>query len=180
MSGPGGEARCEGMLLVQPSYRRTPPPFPRDVYELIYNWYVMANINGVLSAKQRLGRISQNCTHIVWKNGASSTSARWRQMDPKPLVVMLAWVVECAEQRKRLDEKYYLVDLEHVNVAGVHKVRRFNIHPADLNQSFSSFIHLYSVGSRSSQSTCYPTWIRRCLRRVLGQEGLEPLLVIGP
>lgn len=44
-------------------------------------------------------------------------------MDPKPLVVMLAWVVGCVEQKKRLDERYYLVDLEHVNVAGINKVR---------------------------------------------------------
>lgn len=43
-------------------------------------------------------------------------------MDPKPLVVMLAWVVGCVEQKKRLDERYYLVDLEHVNVAGLNKV----------------------------------------------------------
>lgn len=48
-------------------------------------------------------------------------------MDPKPLVVMLAWVVGCVEQKKRLDERYYLVDLEHVNVAGINKVRSFSL-----------------------------------------------------
>lgn len=88
-------------------------------------------IRCVIAFEQRLGRIGQSCTHIVWKNGSKTTSDRWRQMDPKPLVVMLAWVVGCVEQKKRLDERYYLVDLEHVNVAGINKVRiiRFYSHP---------------------------------------------------
>ena len=32
--------------------------------------------------------------------------------DPKPLVVGIAWVVECVEQRKRVDETKFLVDVE--------------------------------------------------------------------
>ena len=41
--------------------------------------------------------------------------------DPKPLVVGIAWVVECVEKRQRLDESKYLVDLDQ-NVAGIIKV----------------------------------------------------------
>lgn len=88
-------------------------------------------IRCVVVFEQRLGRIGQSCTHIVWKNGSKTTSDRWRQMDPKPLVVMLAWVVGCVEQKKRLDERYYLVDLEHVNVAGINKVSMLCFHCND-------------------------------------------------
>ena len=42
--------------------------------------------------------------------------------DPKPLVVGIAWVVDCVEKRTRVDEAKFLVDLELVNVAGVTKV----------------------------------------------------------
>ena len=43
--------------------------------------------------------------------------------EPKPKVVGIAWVVECVEQRKRVDEQKFMVDLEGVNVAGTNKVR---------------------------------------------------------
>lgn len=42
--------------------------------------------------------------------------------DPKPVVVGIAWVVECVEQRSRVDEAKFKVDLELVNVAGTNKV----------------------------------------------------------
>lgn len=42
--------------------------------------------------------------------------------DPKPLVVGIGWVVECIEQRTQVDETNFLIDLEHTNVAGHHKV----------------------------------------------------------
>lgn len=35
--------------------------------------------------------------------------------DPKPLVVGIAWVVECVEQRKRVDESKFLVDVEDMH-----------------------------------------------------------------
>ncbi|TFY50618.1 hypothetical protein EVG20_g11419, partial [Dentipellis fragilis] len=72
-----------------------------------------------------IGRAGQSCTHIVYKNGQSSTLTKYRSMpDPKPFVVGIAWVVECVEQRKRVDEDRFLVDLEFVNVAGGNKRRR--------------------------------------------------------
>jgi hypothetical protein len=38
--------------------------------------------------------------------------------------VGIAWVVECVEQRSRVDEAKFKVDLELVNVAGTNKVDR--------------------------------------------------------
>jgi hypothetical protein len=38
------------------------------------------------------------------------------------VVVGIAWVVECVEQRSRVDEAKFKVDLELVNVAGTNKV----------------------------------------------------------
>jgi hypothetical protein len=42
--------------------------------------------------------------------------------EPRAEVVGIAWVVECVEQRMRVDEARFRVDLEHMNVAGTHKV----------------------------------------------------------
>lgn len=41
--------------------------------------------------------------------------------DHKPLVVGIGWVVECVEQRTRVDEVPFSVDLDGVNVAGTNK-----------------------------------------------------------
>lgn len=43
--------------------------------------------------------------------------------DPKPLVVGIGWVVECVEQRIRVDEASFSVDLVGMNIAGTNKVR---------------------------------------------------------
>ncbi|EGO26520.1 hypothetical protein SERLADRAFT_463683 [Serpula lacrymans var. lacrymans S7.9] len=54
-----------------------------------------------------------------------STLTRYRLLnDPKPHVVGIAWVVECVEQRSRIDEEKYKVDLDGINVAGTNKRRR--------------------------------------------------------
>ncbi|TFK74037.1 hypothetical protein BDN72DRAFT_790075 [Pluteus cervinus] len=72
-----------------------------------------------------LTRVGQSCTHIVYKNGMASTVSRYRLLrDPKPFVVNITWVVDCVEQRTRMDESKYLVDLQHTNVAGTNKRRR--------------------------------------------------------
>ncbi|EIW80751.1 hypothetical protein CONPUDRAFT_82834 [Coniophora puteana RWD-64-598 SS2] len=72
-----------------------------------------------------LGRVGQSCTHIVFKNGLSSTLSRYRLLnDPKPAVVGIAWVVECVEQRERVDEAKFKVDLDNINVSGNQKRRR--------------------------------------------------------
>jgi hypothetical protein len=38
-------------------------------------------------------------------------------------VVGIAWVVECVEQKKAVEEEKFRIDLEGVNVAGTNKVR---------------------------------------------------------
>ena len=43
--------------------------------------------------------------------------------DPKPIVVDIAWVVECVEKRARVDEERFKIDVDMINVAGGnHKV----------------------------------------------------------
>ncbi|KAH9996662.1 hypothetical protein BJV74DRAFT_736818, partial [Russula compacta] len=70
-----------------------------------------------------IGRAGQSCTHIVYKNGLMSTLTKYRLMrEPKPFVIGISWVVECAEQCRRVGEENFLVDLEGVNVAGNNKV----------------------------------------------------------
>ncbi|KAI0918908.1 hypothetical protein AcV5_001967 [Taiwanofungus camphoratus] len=72
-----------------------------------------------------LTRVGQTCTHIVYKNGLMSTVTRYRLLtEPRPFVVGIAWVVECAEQRSRVNETEHLVSLDGVNIAGVNKRRR--------------------------------------------------------
>ncbi|GLB37780.1 putative BRCA1 C Terminus (BRCT) domain [Lyophyllum shimeji] len=72
-----------------------------------------------------LTRVGQTCTHIVFKNSLMSTITRYRLLrDPKPLVVGIAWVVECIEQMKQVDETKFLVDLDGMNVSGTNKRRR--------------------------------------------------------
>ncbi|KAF5320900.1 hypothetical protein D9619_001948 [Psilocybe cf. subviscida] len=79
---------------------------------------------GTLGARVAAG-VGQRCTHIVFKNGLSSTTNKYRALrDPKPHVVSIGWVVACAEQRKRVPEAEYLVDLEFANILGANKRRR--------------------------------------------------------
>ena len=50
--------------------------------------------------------------------------------DPKPLVVGIAWVVECVEQRKKVDETKFLVDVEDMQYStGTSKVYFPHTHP---------------------------------------------------
>ncbi|KAF9012471.1 hypothetical protein BDQ17DRAFT_1343966 [Cyathus striatus] len=84
-----------------------------------------------------LTRVGQTCTHIVYKNGLMSTLNRYRLLrDPKPFVVGIGWVVDCVEQRKRVDESAYLIDLDGVNVVGTNKRRRSML-PKMFSREFS-------------------------------------------
>ena len=58
--------------------------------------------------------------HNTWPPSESTSTTRALN-DPKPLVVGIAWVVECAEKKTRVDETKYLVSLDHENVAGTKK-----------------------------------------------------------
>ena len=48
--------------------------------------------------------------------------------EPKPFVVGISWVVECAEKCRQVGEENFLVDLDGVNVAGNNKVSLMNRH----------------------------------------------------
>lgn len=68
--------------------------------------------------------------------------------DPKPLVVGIGWVVDCAEQLKHVEETSHLVDLDGVNVAGINKVRFFCERlPREINKFAAPSFH-------SSKITC--------------------------
>ncbi|KAI9460018.1 hypothetical protein HD554DRAFT_2206946 [Boletus coccyginus] len=72
-----------------------------------------------------MGRLGRACTHIVYKNGLPNTLTRYRMLnDPKPLVVGIAWVVECVEKRAKVDEERFKIDVDLINVAGNNKRRR--------------------------------------------------------
>ncbi|EJD08435.1 uncharacterized protein FOMMEDRAFT_74597 [Fomitiporia mediterranea MF3/22] len=95
-----------------------------------------------------LTRVGQTCTHIVYKNGLASTLTKYRLLDePRPHVVGIGWVVECAEKRARVDETRFKVDIENINVAGALKVFL-------LPQVYCRSLRLvpYSVGARSFRS----------------------------
>ncbi|KAH0829200.1 hypothetical protein J3R83DRAFT_2760 [Lanmaoa asiatica] len=80
-----------------------------------------------------IGRLGQSCTHIVYKNGLPNTLTRYRMLnDPKPAVVGIAWVVECAEKRAKVDEERFKIDVDTINVAGGNNKRRRTMLPKHL------------------------------------------------
>jgi len=79
-----------------------------------------------------MGRLGQTCTHIVYKNGLSNTLTRYRMLNPKPVVVGIAWVVECVEKRAKVDEERFKIDVDVINVAGGNNKRRRTMLPKHL------------------------------------------------
>ncbi|KAH9177811.1 hypothetical protein EDB89DRAFT_1844241 [Lactarius sanguifluus] len=97
-----------------------------------------------------IGRAGQSCTHIVYKNGLMSTLTKYRLMrDPKPHVVGISWVVECTEQRRRVEENDFIVDLEGLNIAGNNKRRRSML-PKHISSNIQS--HTMAAPSQPSSS----------------------------
>ncbi|OBZ69765.1 hypothetical protein A0H81_10562 [Grifola frondosa] len=98
-------------------------------------------------------RVGQRCTHIVYKNGLMSTLTRYRLLnEPKPHVVGIAWVVECVEQRARVDEARFIIDLAGMNVAGTNKRRRSML-PKQLLRVDSGSSSIFSPGSSDFADT---------------------------
>ncbi|PBK58311.1 hypothetical protein ARMSODRAFT_847386, partial [Armillaria solidipes] len=64
------------------------------------------------------------CMHLVFKDGTVGTlnRYRYRQLETKPFVVGLQWIVECAKKLQHLDETQYAINLEGINITGVNKV----------------------------------------------------------
>jgi hypothetical protein len=79
-----------------------------------------------------------------------ATVLSWRNIrllrDPKPLVVGIAWVVECVEQRARVDESQFIVNLEDINTAGINKVSVLHLPSYDSTKG----LHV-----RSDDGPCY-------------------------
>ncbi|KAI6116080.1 hypothetical protein F5141DRAFT_1100988 [Pisolithus sp. B1] len=100
-----------------------------------------------------MGRVCQSCTHIVYKNGLPNTLARYRVVllnDPKPFVVGIAWVVECVEQRARMDEEKYRVDVDLIDVAGGNTKRRRSMLPRYLVPLSPANVDTFSVPTNMS------------------------------
>ncbi|KAI6125544.1 hypothetical protein EV401DRAFT_1855904 [Pisolithus croceorrhizus] len=98
-----------------------------------------------------MGRVCQSCTHIVYKNGLPNTLARYRLLnDPKPFVVGIAWVVECVEQRARMDEEKYRVDVDLIDVAGGNTKRRRSMLPRYLVPLSPANVDTFSVPTNLS------------------------------
>lgn len=105
-----------------------------------------------------MGRVCQSCTHIVYKNGLPNTLARYRLLnDPKPFVVGIAWVVECVEQRARMDEEKYKVDVDLIDVAGGNTKRRRSMLPRYLvplsPANVDTFANMSSEGDEEDAET---------------------------
>jgi len=63
--------------------------------------------------------------------------------EPKPHVVGISWVVECTEQRRRVEEDNFIVDLEGLNIAGNNKVSyvfsHYNLEPEQFATTAPAF-----------------------------------------
>ncbi|TBU23860.1 hypothetical protein BD311DRAFT_730652 [Dichomitus squalens] len=94
-------------------------------------------------------RVGSRCTHVVFKNGLMSTLKGYRMLsDPKPHVVGIGWVVACAEQRRRVEETQFPVNLNLANVAGVNK-RRKSVIP----KTYSPMANKIATSPASSDSS---------------------------
>lgn len=76
-----------------------------------------------------LSSVGQTCTHIVFKNGHTNTVKRYRELEHKPKVVGVAWVVECAERREKVGEEKHRVDLDTVHIPNFASRRRRSMLP---------------------------------------------------
>ncbi|KAG6900710.1 hypothetical protein C0993_003736 [Termitomyces sp. T159_Od127] len=122
-----------------------------------------------------LTRVGQTCTHVVFKNGLMSTINRYRLLrDPKPFVVGIAWVVECVEQKKHIDEARFLVDLDSINVSGTNKRRRSmlpKLMSHDFEEKSSSDVEgdVSLDGSTSSMTLDDLTPLEKARRRIVAR-----------
>ncbi|KIM75816.1 hypothetical protein PILCRDRAFT_13314 [Piloderma croceum F 1598] len=122
-----------------------------------------------------LTRVGPSCTHIVYKNGLMSTLTRYRLLqDPKPLVVGIGWVVECVEQRARVDEARFNVNLDGANVAGTNKRRRSML-PKLISGDESAETNESQEGESSRIDVSMDASEADSSMRSIDEEGLPPL-----
>ncbi|KAF9783767.1 hypothetical protein BJ322DRAFT_1007657 [Thelephora terrestris] len=110
-----------------------------------------------------LSSVGQTCTHIVFKNGHTNTVKRYRELEHKPEVVGVAWVVECAERRTKVDEEKFRVDLSLVHIPNFASRRRRSMLPqppkiqpgdvADLGESLGQASNSFESAIESEPST---------------------------
>lgn len=115
-----------------------------------------------LSGARVLKRVSESCTHIIYKDGKPSTAAFWRRLPEckraNMHVVGIKWLTMCRERAKWVDEALYRVDLNEQAIFQAvsnpgHAVKLTTRNASPWSRS----------GSRPSHS--WPNWRPRELRR---------------
>ncbi|KAF9652071.1 hypothetical protein BDM02DRAFT_3089975 [Thelephora ganbajun] len=101
-----------------------------------------------------LSSVGQTCTHIVFKNGHTNTVKRYslRELEHKPKVVGVAWVVECAEQRTKVDEEKFGVDLDMVHIPNFGTRRRRSMLPKPPKIQLGDFVDTGDSPGQASSS----------------------------
>ncbi|KAL0955988.1 hypothetical protein HGRIS_002165 [Hohenbuehelia grisea] len=137
-SAPGALGKIKGGSDGHVSSKRRKEEEPKKTLDILHECIIFVDVRSTdgtdtsepfTSALKDMGarlltRVGQTCTHIVYKDGLSSTVNGWRNMKTKPFVVGVSWVAECAEKLQRVDESRFLIDFQLENVAGVMKRRR--------------------------------------------------------
>lgn len=73
-----------------------------------------------------------------------------RELVNKPKVVGVAWVVECAEQRTKVDEEKFSVDLDTVHIPNFGTRRRRSMLPQPPKIQIGDIIHLEDSSGQAS------------------------------
>ena len=75
-----------------------------------------------------------------------------RELEHKPKVVGVAWVVECAEQRMKVNEERYFVDLDTVHIPNFATRRRRSMLPQPPKVQLGDFPDLGDSPAQASNS----------------------------
>ncbi|KAF8756439.1 BRCA1 C Terminus (BRCT) domain [Rhizoctonia solani] len=72
-----------------------------------------------------VSRPTPSTTHIVFKSGHQSTLTKYKLYDdPKPFLIGIGWVVQCAERQERLDEERFRIRTDEVSALDLKKRRK--------------------------------------------------------
>ncbi|CEL52700.1 structural constituent of cell wall [Rhizoctonia solani AG-1 IB] len=72
-----------------------------------------------------VSRPTPSTTHIIFKSGHQSTLTKYKLYDdPKPFLVGIAWVVQCAEKLARVDEEGFRVKTDEVSALDLKRRRK--------------------------------------------------------
>jgi len=108
-----------------------------------------------------------------------------RELESKPKVVGVAWVVECAEQRIKVDEEKFSVDLDMVHIPNFGTRRRRSMLPkppqiqlgefADLDDSPGQVSSSFESAVDSETSTEGEDSARSAVRRLIKSSSPSPV-----